>query len=146
MKVGDVLVVIATGNGSRAHGGHPSKMPAGPSASAVGDIQESLPGANYFAEKRANSSAAINGNTAAHFSEKPLATPATRKLARDLGLDLRTVPPTGDGGRVTQDDVRAASGGTMPSNAAALSGGLSTNVHAMPQRAARAPAPGVVWG
>src|SRR3954468_12942095 len=28
VKVGDVLVVIQTGNGSRAHGGHPSKMPA----------------------------------------------------------------------------------------------------------------------
>jgi pyruvate dehydrogenase E2 component (dihydrolipoamide acetyltransferase) len=110
VKVGDVLVVIQTGNGSRAHGGHPSKMPA---ASAVGDIQESLPGASYFAEKRANASAAVNGNASgtgsAHWTEKPLATPATRKLARDLGLDLRSVPPTGSGGRVTQDDVRAAS-------------------------------------
>ncbi len=27
--------------------------------------------------------------TAAYFNEKPLATPATRKLARDLGVDLR---------------------------------------------------------
>jgi pyruvate dehydrogenase E2 component (dihydrolipoamide acetyltransferase) len=110
VKVGDVLVVIQTGNGSRAHGGHPSKMPA---ASAVGDIQESLPGASYFAEKRATASAAHNGNGTAlgHWTEKPLATPATRKLARDLGLDLRTVAPTGDGGRVTQDDVRAAVSG-----------------------------------
>jgi pyruvate dehydrogenase E2 component (dihydrolipoamide acetyltransferase) len=138
VKVGDVLVVIQTGNGSRAHGGHPSKMPAGPAASAVGDIQDSLPGASYFAEKRANASAAVNGNAVPHFSEKPLATPATRKLARDLGLDLRTVPPTGDGGRVTQDDVRAASGG----RAVATGGGLATNVHAMPQRpAARSAAP-----
>ena len=114
VKVGDVLVVIQTGNGSRAHGGHPSKMPA---ASAVGDIQESLPGANYFAEKRATTGAAHNGNGTApgHWAEKPLATPATRKLARDLGLDLRTVPPTGEGGRVTQDDVRAASGGGLQS-------------------------------
>src|SRR5262249_9207428 len=44
----------------------------------------------------------------AYFNEKPLATPATRKLARDLGLDLRTVPPTGPFGRVTSDDVRSA--------------------------------------
>ncbi|HKP63534.1 MAG TPA: biotin/lipoyl-containing protein, partial [Polyangiales bacterium] len=127
VKVGDVLVVIQTGNGSRAHGGHPSKMPA---ASAVGDIQESLPGASYFAEKRANASAAVNGNAGTgHWAEKPLATPATRKLARDLGLDLRSVPPTGEGGRVTQDDVRAASGGHAPSPA--LRGGSSGHLAAV---------------
>ena len=106
-KVGDVLVVIHSGNGSRAHGGHPSKMPA---ASAAGDIQESLPGTSYFAEKRAQiESTGHNGQLPAHFSDKPLATPATRKLARDLGLDLRRVQPTGPRGRVTQDDVHCAS-------------------------------------
>ena len=44
-----------------------------------------------------------------YFNEKPLATPATRKLARDLGVDLRRVAPTGAHGRVTKDDVRASS-------------------------------------
>jgi len=142
VKVGDVLVVIQTGNGSRAHGGHPSKMPA---ASAVGDIQETLPGTSYFAEKRAV--AAVNGATgSAHFVEKPLATPATRKLARDLGLDLRTVPPSGDGGRVTQDDVRAASGGGVsPAAVGGVSGAVARG-QAVPARGpvperARRPAP-----
>jgi pyruvate dehydrogenase E2 component (dihydrolipoamide acetyltransferase) len=41
-------------------------------------------------------------------SEPVPATPATRKRARELGVDLRSVPPTGPGGRVTDDDVRAA--------------------------------------
>jgi pyruvate dehydrogenase E2 component (dihydrolipoamide acetyltransferase) len=36
------------------------------------------------------------------------ATPATRRLARELGVDLRTLPGTGPGGRVTDDDVRVA--------------------------------------
>jgi pyruvate dehydrogenase E2 component (dihydrolipoamide acetyltransferase) len=36
-----------------------------------------------------------------------LATPATRKLARDSGVDIREVAGTGRGGRVTSDDVRA---------------------------------------
>jgi pyruvate dehydrogenase E2 component (dihydrolipoamide acetyltransferase) len=36
------------------------------------------------------------------------ATPATRRLARELGVDLRTVRGTGPGGRVTDEDVRAA--------------------------------------
>lgn len=33
------------------------------------------------------------------------AAPATRRLARELGVDIRQVPPTGPGGRVTPDDV-----------------------------------------
>jgi pyruvate dehydrogenase E2 component (dihydrolipoamide acetyltransferase) len=131
VKVGDVLVVIQTGNGSRAHGGHPSKMPA---ASAAGEISENLPGTSYFAEKRASASAAVNGNALSHFSDKPLATPATRKLARDLGLDLRTVPPTGDGGRVTQEDVRSASSGGPD----VVYGGSRGSVHPMQARGAAA--------
>src|SRR5262245_27673621 len=39
------------------------------------------------------------------------ATPATRRLARELGVDLRTVAGSGSGGRVTDDDVRAAASG-----------------------------------
>ncbi|WP_437612580.1 dihydrolipoamide acetyltransferase family protein [Sorangium sp. So ce834] len=82
--------------------------PAEPAATAVGDIREDLPGMNLRAPVRpawANGSA--GAGAAAYFNEKPLATPATRKLARDLGVDLRRVPPTGPGGRVTKDDVRA---------------------------------------
>jgi pyruvate dehydrogenase E2 component (dihydrolipoamide acetyltransferase) len=42
---------------------------------------------------------------------KVLATPATRKLARDLGVDLSSVRASGPNGRVTHDDVRAAKNG-----------------------------------
>lgn len=35
------------------------------------------------------------------------ASPATRRLARELGVDLHLVPPTGRGGVVTADDVQA---------------------------------------
>ena len=40
------------------------------------------------------------------------ATPSTRRLARELGVDLKTVVPSGPSGRVTDDDVRAAATGT----------------------------------
>src|SRR5262245_17949242 len=39
------------------------------------------------------------------------ATPATRRLTRELGVDLARVRASGPGGRVTDDDVRAASAG-----------------------------------
>ena len=35
------------------------------------------------------------------------ASPATRRLARELGVDLRKVSPSGSGGRVVSEDVRA---------------------------------------
>ncbi|MFD9724173.1 dihydrolipoamide acetyltransferase family protein [Streptomyces sp. NPDC059072] len=40
--------------------------------------------------------------------ERPLAKPPVRKLAKDLGIDLAAVVPTGDGGVVTREDVHAA--------------------------------------
>ncbi len=41
-------------------------------------------------------------------SGRVLATPATRRIARQLGVDLGRIPPTGKHGRVTTDDVRTA--------------------------------------
>ncbi len=41
-------------------------------------------------------------------SVRPLAKPPIRKLAKDLGVDLRSVRPSGPGGVITRDDVRAA--------------------------------------
>ncbi|WAL72858.1 dihydrolipoamide acetyltransferase family protein [Kitasatospora sp. YST-16] len=40
--------------------------------------------------------------------ERPLAKPPVRKLAKDLGIDLRTVVPTGPNGVITREDVHAA--------------------------------------
>jgi pyruvate dehydrogenase E2 component (dihydrolipoamide acetyltransferase) len=85
-------------------------------ASAVGDIRESLPGSTFFAtQPTKNGHNGARAATAAsqvegYFSAKPLATPATRKLARDLGIDLRRVRPSGPGGRVTKDDLQAPAG------------------------------------
>ncbi|WP_437280590.1 dihydrolipoamide acetyltransferase family protein [Sorangium sp. So ce375] len=86
----------------------PKAGPAEPAATAVGDIREDLPGMNLAPPTRsAWANGSLGAGAAAYFNEKPLATPATRKLARDLGVDLRRVPPTGPAGRVTKDDVRA---------------------------------------
>ncbi len=44
----------------------------------------------------------------------PPATPATRRLARELGVDLRAVRGPGPGGRITDEDVRAAAAAPAP--------------------------------
>ncbi len=41
-------------------------------------------------------------------ASRPLAAPATRALARELGVDLATVTGTGPHGRISREDVRAA--------------------------------------
>jgi 2-oxoisovalerate dehydrogenase E2 component (dihydrolipoyl transacylase) len=43
-----------------------------------------------------------------------LAKPPVRKLAKDLGVDLGSVTPTGEGGTVTRADVEAAASGAGP--------------------------------
>jgi len=45
------------------------------------------------------------------------ATPSTRRLSRELGVDLHAVRGTGPGGRVTDNDVRAAVAGGAPASA-----------------------------
>lgn len=120
VPVGAVLVVFDTDAGAAA----PAPAPVAPApknalppsadadggvevvASAVGDIKDVLPGMGRGAPKRA-----APEPSAEVFSEQPLAAPATRKLARELGVDLRRVKPTGSGGRVTRDDVERASSG-----------------------------------
>ena len=42
------------------------------------------------------------------------AAPSTRRLARELGVDLREVTPSGPGGRVTPEDVKAFKEGKGP--------------------------------
>ncbi|MBX3407993.1 MAG: 2-oxo acid dehydrogenase subunit E2 [Phycisphaeraceae bacterium] len=54
-------------------------------------------------------SGAIGGVTAE--AGKVLATPAVRRLARDLGVDISCCAGTGIAGRVTEKDVRDAAGG-----------------------------------
>jgi pyruvate dehydrogenase E2 component (dihydrolipoamide acetyltransferase) len=43
-----------------------------------------------------------------------LATPSTRKLARELGVDITTIRGSGSGGRITDADIKAAAGMPIP--------------------------------
>ncbi|MEU6771696.1 dihydrolipoamide acetyltransferase family protein [Streptomyces sp. NPDC046759] len=51
--------------------------------------------------------------------KRPLAKPPVRKLAKDLGVDLATITPSGPDGIITRDDVHAAATATATEPAAA---------------------------
>ncbi len=138
-RVGQVILTLEPAGATNVGRSQRSSRPP---ASAVGDIQDSVPGAGLFQRNEITppppSLGSSNGNghgngrrhssirpaTAAnrrsmrtskpavsgiaYFEAKPLATPATRRLAKEMGVDLRRVRPTGDKGRVTRDDVRAS--------------------------------------
>lgn len=131
-QVGQVIVTIAMGAAAGADKAEapkaeaapapkaPAKKDEGPAATAVGDIRDGLPGSNFFQTKvpGSNGTHAAQGVAASapaasvglqaieFFQAKPLATPATRKLAREIGVDLRRVPPSGPQGRTTRQDVK----------------------------------------
>jgi pyruvate dehydrogenase E2 component (dihydrolipoamide acetyltransferase) len=152
VPVGEVLFVYEVGGGADASAAAPAptaaapapapaataapapaaapapKAPAsssGPVASAVGDIRETLPGMSPQVAKNSD-----------YYADKPLAAPATRKLARELGVDLRRVEPSGSAGRVTRDDVERSANGA-PAAAAAPASEVTTKGPAAP-----APSPG----
>jgi pyruvate dehydrogenase E2 component (dihydrolipoamide acetyltransferase) len=80
------------------------KEDGGPAAAGAGNRKDASPRTSQQAPPVLQGAAAAGGG---YFNEKPLATPATRKLARDMNVDLRWVPPTGSQGRVTKRDLES---------------------------------------
>lgn len=69
-------------------------------------------------------------------SDRPaLATPVARKLAKDLGVDIKTIEGTGPGGRVMKEDIRAAAEGEKeaPASDAPRPSGEAQTRPAMPK-------------
>ncbi|RCW47113.1 pyruvate dehydrogenase E2 component (dihydrolipoamide acetyltransferase) [Halopolyspora algeriensis] len=104
--------------------------PQQPARSAVDSA--ALPGSRVGereAQVRAAAPAAVNGSTtqrngtAAPGGHVPLAKPPVRKLAKDLGVDLRSLAGSGADGIVTREDVERAAGGGQPLGGAPAAGG-----------------------
>jgi len=108
VKVNDVLMIF--GNGEEAPAPKEEKPPE-KREEPVTPEKEKPP------EKREEQPVP---ETTARREEGPVpASPATRRLARELGVDLHSVPPTGPAGLVTADDVKAfAEKGEKPEEAA----------------------------
>ncbi len=116
----DGAPALATNVESRSNG-RPSDE--GPAAMAVGEIKEALPGMRTSPQPPGGSTRPVvsGASLRGYYAEKPLATPATRKFARDMQVDLRQVPPHGEQGRVSRQDVEAflRSGATAAEQSAA---------------------------
>ncbi|MBU1699690.1 MAG: 2-oxo acid dehydrogenase subunit E2 [Candidatus Eisenbacteria bacterium] len=92
INVGDVIVVIDDGTGGTV----------AVDDKGVAEKESVAPAAQAPAAP-----AAPAAPVAAVMSAGPVAAaPATRRLARELGVDIRTVPATGPAGRVTGEDVK----------------------------------------
>ena len=103
--VGKVLIAIEVADAAAAAPASPSSpapVPLAPSASTG---------------ERAPRNNGVNARDAG-----VLATPATRKLARDVDVDIREVTGSGPAGRVTSDDVRAHAGSPAPAAGRARGG------------------------
>ena len=139
VKVGAVLVTFADGATASA----PSRAAAAtPTAGVAPAAARSSRVAEAHTAPRASAPAgrpapAAPAREAAPAGAGPVpATPATRRLARELGVDLRTVRGTGPGGRVLDTDVQAAAGAP-----AAAPGGPAAASAPAPTAAARPPRP-----
>ncbi len=134
VKVGEVLVTFEDSSGvalpgaaagKREHGPASTTALAGrgggpgsahmPGRAGAGSASASVAGAGLAPVSAttgapAARAAAITPVGSAVGAGPVAATPATRRLARELGVDLRALRGSGPGGRVTDDDVRGAAG------------------------------------
>jgi pyruvate dehydrogenase E2 component (dihydrolipoamide acetyltransferase) len=108
-KVGDVIFVIATGGGSAAPAAAPSAAPSSAPAAEA-------PSSNGTAAPAPSAVAAP-----AEPGKKVLAAPATRRLAREMGVDLTGLAGSGPRGRIKPEDVRAAASAPAATPASTLS-------------------------
>ncbi|MBQ1090951.1 dihydrolipoamide acetyltransferase family protein [Streptomyces sp. B93] len=96
-------VLVGYGVAATSTRRRPRKGPEVQVQSASAAIQSELNG-----HGTAPAAPAAPAATAAPTGQRPLAKPPVRKLAKDLGVDLTTVVPTGPDGIITREDVHAA--------------------------------------
>jgi pyruvate dehydrogenase E2 component (dihydrolipoamide acetyltransferase) len=99
INVGNVVAVIDDGTGEAA--AKPAEEKAEPAAAEPAPAETTAPPV-----------------AAAVTSKGPVpAAPATRRLARELGVEINLVPPTGPAGRVMPEDIRRFAEGGEPTAA-----------------------------
>ncbi|GAB2865858.1 dihydrolipoamide acetyltransferase family protein [Streptomyces deserti] len=101
-------VLVGYGVATSATRRRPRKGPQAPVAGASAAIQTELNGHGTAPAATTATPPAATATAPAAPTPRPLAKPPVRKLAKDLGVDLATVTPTGPDGIITREDVHAA--------------------------------------
>ena len=128
VKVGDsvsegsVLIKVESAGAAAASAPAPERKPAPQSAPAAQPASDSKPAAPTPAPASPAAPSAVTLGGKVH------ASPSVRAFARELGVDLAQVKPTGPKNRITADDVKgfvkgAMSSGAVPGKAAPAAGG-----------------------
>jgi pyruvate dehydrogenase E2 component (dihydrolipoamide acetyltransferase) len=104
--VGKILVVIEEEGGSASAGNGNGKKPAASDEPARPHHGSPQPAMHAKAATTASGGGSIEVVDVTESRDRVLATPATRRLARELGVEIGRVPATGKHGRVTTEDVR----------------------------------------
>ncbi|GAA2652483.1 dihydrolipoamide acetyltransferase family protein [Streptomyces vastus] len=81
---------------------------------AAAAVQGELNGHTTPVDRPSPVSSTPSAGSATPVGGRPLAKPPVRKLAKDLGVDLATVTPSGPDGIITREDVYAASAPPAP--------------------------------
>lgn len=114
-KDGDIIKVGAPFVTYQGDGAAPAKTKPAPAVKERPTVTESAEDEAEQADREdAGTVVGKMGDSLAGMSSKDgkaLAAPAVRRLARDLGVDIDSIPGTGIGGRVTANDVRNAAEG-----------------------------------
>jgi pyruvate/2-oxoglutarate dehydrogenase complex dihydrolipoamide acyltransferase (E2) component len=128
----------------RLHVAADAPIEVGDALVTIGEAGESLPAneaksrAPSLVEVPARPPAAAAAADPAAGNRRPLATPRTRALARQLGIDLGSIRGSGSGGRITDGDVRRAadepSRPSAPTVVAAPVGVVGTTSHGEVER------------
>lgn len=106
IKVGATMLVMETGGGASVSASAPAKTEAPKAAPAPAQAAQA-PTAKTSNGIGSNGYGDVHPPVAASHI---LASPGTRRLARDLGIDINQIKGTGPIGRVTRDDVSRSGG------------------------------------
>ena len=138
-----------TGNGHTSAGNGPSTIGDGSSKPTSQPAMSASPSHASMAANPAmnvgSTSTTAMGTTGANFyppvaESRVLATPATRRMARELGVDINAITGTGLAGRVTREDVLSrSSGGSLGNGAGATRAGSPQMALRIPQTAYQGP-------
>ena len=101
-------------------------------------VGQKAPAAESDNPRRATSSAATSGGPAGTGpSSRSLLSPAVRRLLAERGLDASVIRGTGEGGRITIDDVVAHGAQPLPTRSAEAGALAAAPFHSIPHSAVR---------